>query len=446
MGSACCGTHALAQLRDRPADAQVTHAEPPLLPWRADRKERIAARLKRLRQRAADGIVGNVASFYLPYAEEAISAGPDLRIICLRRPREEVVASFCRWLDTVAPLPTNHWARQPRPAWYHDPIWTRIYPQYETQDRAEAIRRYWDEYYQRAESLARKYPEQIRVFEMDRVLNHESGQRELWAFIGVAEQSQVLTVGRRTRQSEHARLHPRREILAASTDPGDPKRCVILVPYTGQIVPDCERVLTELERRGYTVWQIRGYSAIDQGRNQMATDALAQGFEETIWIDADIACDAAAVEQLRQHDEPIVCGLYPQEGRRALACHVIEGTQQLVFGEQGGLTEVRYAGTGFMRIRREVYLEMQRRRELPVCNERFGQTMVPFFQPSVQPIDEGAWYLAEDYSFCERARCCGYRIAADTSIRLWHVGQYAYSWEDAGLERRRFGSFVYHLT
>jgi len=37
--------------------------------------------------------------------------------VCLKRPREEVVASFCEWLDQTMPLPTNHWAKQPAPGW-----------------------------------------------------------------------------------------------------------------------------------------------------------------------------------------------------------------------------------------------------------------------------------------------------------------------------------------
>ena len=49
----------------------------------------------------------------------------------------------------------------------------------------------------------------------------------------------------------------------------------------GQVVPACEEGLAELERRGYTVRRVRGYSAIDQGRNQMATNAMADGFDET---------------------------------------------------------------------------------------------------------------------------------------------------------------------
>lgn len=101
----------------------------------------------------------------------------------------------------------------------------------------------------------------------------------------------------------------------------DAKRCVILVPVGGEVVPACDQALRQLERRGYEVRRARGYAAIDQGRNQMATDALADGFDETMWIDADIGFDPDDVERLRGHGLPIVCGIYPKKGKRALACH-----------------------------------------------------------------------------------------------------------------------------
>ena len=68
--------------------------------------------------------------------------------------------------------------------------------------------------------------------------------------------------------------------------------------------------------------------------------------------------------------------------------------------------------------------------------------MIPFFHPLIQPIDDGYWYLAEDYAFSERARRAGISIYADTTIRLWHVGSYRYGWEDAGVDRLRFASFT----
>jgi len=107
-----------------------------------------------------------------------------------------------------------------------------------------------------------------------------------------------------------------------------------------------------------------------------------------------------------------------------VACHVMPGTQKLVFGQGGGLIELLYAGTGFLLVRREAYLAIQRTLELQICNERFGQPLIPFFHPMLHPIDDGHWYLAEDYAFCQRARAAGLRIFADTSIRLWHIGPY----------------------
>jgi hypothetical protein len=212
------------------------------------------------------------------------------------------------------------------------------------------------------------------------------------------------------------------------------------------VEPACEDALKELERRGYVVRRVRGYAAVDQARNHMATDALAEGFQETMWIDSDVSFDPDVVDQLRAHRLPVVCGIYPRKGQRCLTCHVLPETTQLIFGAQGGLMEILYAAAGFLLVQREVYVDIQARFKLPTCNERFGQRMVPFYQPMVVPDGDGYWYLPEDYAFCERARRCGYKVWADTSIRLWHHGGYAYGWEDAGIEQKRFGTFYFDVV
>jgi hypothetical protein len=242
------------------------------------------------------------------------------------------------------------------------------------------------------------------------------------------------------------------EVSAASippwpiASPNDRSRCAVLVPVGSHIEPACDAALRELERRGYRVRRVRGYAAIDQGRSQMATDALKDGFAETMWIDADVGFDADTIDQLRAHGQPIVCGIYPKKGKRELAVHVLPGTESILFGQGGGLVELLYAATGFLLVRGEVYLDMQRRLQLPLCNERFGRPLVPYFQPLVRADGLGHWYLAEDYAFSERARQCGYRILADTTIRLQHFGSYGYTWEDAGGAARRFATYRYHFT
>jgi hypothetical protein len=232
----------------------------------------------------------------------------------------------------------------------------------------------------------------------------------------------------------------------ASPSPCPPEKCAILVPVADRIEPACETALRVLETRGYRVSRVHGYKQIDLARNQMASDGLAAGFQETFWIDADTAFHPDMVERLRQHDLPIVCGIYPKKSKRELAIHAFPGTTDITFGTGGGLIELLYAPTGFLRVRREVYESMQQQLGLPLCEADTGRTLVPYYMPLIRPDGDGWWYLAEDFSFCERARQCGFKIMADTTVRLLHIGAYAYGWEDAGRKVKRFTTYHFRLT
>ena len=122
------------------------------------------------------------------------------------------------------------------------------------------------------------------------------------------------------------------------------------------------------------------------------------------------------------------------------------GTKEVVFGQGGGLVEIMSCGMAFVLTKREVYDTIRRKFRLPVCNaHRGGQAQIPFFMPQVIPDGEGFWYLAEDLSFCHRVRKAGFRLFVDTRIRLWHLGEYAYGWEEAGERKPRFDTFKFTL-
>ncbi len=444
MGTGRCGSHTLAELLSRQPDTQVTHEQPPLLAWKPDPgRDVMAARLERLFRTRPQARVGDVASFYLPYVEAAIAREPQLRVICLERPREEVVASFCAWIDVAHPLPTDHWSVEPARGWYHEPVWTRIFPQYPTKSREEGLRRYWDEYHTRATGLMRRFPNHVRLFPMAATFNTEGGMREMLTFAGIPPEQQVLLVGTRQASAATTAPHPRRGILATA-GPGSPARCAVLVPYADHIRPACENALRVLEQRGYTVHRVPVSSDPCNMRNYMATDALTEGFEETLWVGPDIAFDPDDVEKLRGHGAPIVCGLYPEVGRMAIAFHPLPGTPHILFGAAGGLVEIQSTGAGFLLVRRPVYMEMIRRLGLPLCNEHLGRPMIPFFQTALIRLDDGSWLLGEEHAFCDSVRSCGYQVLADTTIRLWREGCYSYGWEDAGLVPPRYSTF--HLT
>ncbi|MDB5216342.1 MAG: hypothetical protein JWO86_4269 [Myxococcaceae bacterium] len=221
-------------------------------------------------------------------------------------------------------------------------------------------------------------------------------------------------------------------------------KCIVLVPIGSHVEPECERGLARLETRGYVVRRVSGHAAIDQGRSQMATDALAEGFDEIMWVDSDVDFDPDSVDRLRAHNLPIVCGIYPKKGVRALSCHLAPNTPQVVFGAGGGLLEITYAATGFLHTRRVVYETMREKLELPTCNESFARPIVPYFLPMIVSRGDKPWYLGEDFSFCERARRCDFAIMADTTFRLRHIGRYGYTWEDAGSDPARYASYTFH--
>jgi hypothetical protein len=214
----------------------------------------------------------------------------------------------------------------------------------------------------------------------------------------------------------------------------DTSRCVVLVPVAISIEPECAEALRELERRGYAVRRVRGYSQIDLGRSHMASDALADGFEELMWVDSDVAFKPDDVERLRSHNLPIAAGLYARKNRRGLACSFLPGVESAVFGPDRALFEVLYVGFGFVLTRRAVYDAVRAKFALPECNRRFGKPLVPYFMPTFVPDPPGHWYLGEDYSFCERARQACFKVMADPTIRLWHIGRYAFTWEDVKTE------------
>jgi len=438
----------LAQLINRQPDSSCSYFAPPRLNWVRQPKARtVLQRLSAFVANRPHRVIGDVSHAYLPHLREALAGESEVavRVVGLRRDERKAVAGILRWTDATSASPTDHWRANPESPWSYHPIWSATFPNIKnSQDRESAVLQYVRDYEDQLIGLAEEFPETVRIFDAETSLGTTEGERSLLSFCDIDKPLQHVT--QRFFGASMADIDPvpppvpnrtRRPLISDR----DPRRCVILVPSNGSIVPQCEEALRALEQRGYDVWRVGGYAAIDQARNQMATDALLRGFEEMMWVDSDISFNPEDLERLRAHDLPIVCGLYPMKGRRALASHVSPGVQSLPFGKAGGLHEIRYAATGFLLVRRCVYHSVQSKLNLPVCNEQFERPTIPFFQPMVFPAEEGDWYLAEDYAFCERVRQCGFKIMADTTIRLWHHGSYGYGWEDAGIERPRFEAF-----
>jgi len=143
-------------------------------------------------------------------------------------------------------------------------------------------------------------------------------------------------------------------------------------------------------------------------------------------------------------EHPIVSGIYPKKGDRAIASNLLPGTKQVVFGRGGGVLEIAYAAAGFLCVHRRVFEALDA--TLPLCNESFGQPFRPYFMPMIGERDGKPWYLGEDFAFSERARRAGFKVFADTTIRLRHFGRYGYAWEDAGGALKRHEAYVFNVV
>lgn len=210
-----------------------------------------------------------------------------------------------------------------------------------------------------------------------------------------------------------------------------PEQCAVLVPAFGAIEPEVEASLSQLADRGYVVRILRGSSQIDLARSTLATRALRDGFEETMWIDADVAFNPDDVDRIRANNQPFTAGLYVKKGRKEFAGKFKDGTNGATFGIGGSLLEMQYVGMGFTHIRREVYETIASELQLPSCLGGYeGERVTPYFIPA--PVQEGEdlCYLSEDFSFCTRARQVGFAPLADTRIKLGHIGKKKYTWDD----------------
>jgi glycosyltransferase involved in cell wall biosynthesis len=233
-----------------------------------------------------------------------------------------------------------------------------------------------------------------------------------------------------------------------STQPPGRAKSVVLVPHLNGIEWACEQSLQKLETAGVKVIRSEGSSQIDLARNQLASDALHDGFEQILFIDADIGFEPLDALRLLARAEPVVAGVYAKKGRRELASRFADGITDVGFGGAAfGLVPLKYPATGFLRIKSAILRAMISELTLPLCNADWGRGFWPFFQPTTVPTASGGvHYLGEDWSFGHRLSRIGVTPLADTSIRLWHFGRHSYGWEDAGADRPRQSSYRYHLT
>lgn len=198
VGSGRCGTHSLAALLDAQGGVACSHELRPILPWDDSYAPYLAERFACIRQRPAQ-IVGDVSGQYLNYLPQAL-ADPLVRVIGLKRDREETVESFVRWKTrNTKGNPWNSFSLNRRPPTTEGVLhWQMAHPRYPSDDLRECLRLYWTEYYQRLEAIAAAHPGRVRIYATD-ALNDQAMVRQMLSFVGVAPQDQIIAHPREAR-------------------------------------------------------------------------------------------------------------------------------------------------------------------------------------------------------------------------------------------------------
>lgn len=151
---------------------------------------------------------------------------------------------------------------------------------------------------------------------------------------------------------------------------------------------------------------------------------------DLFFIDSDVGFDAGAVLKLLERPEYIVAGIYPLKrdtGGYPVKVKTIGGVP---IGRDG-LIEAECLPTGFMRIKRYVFEEMERkypelRYETSLVNTTGAEVggMYDFFNMGM--LGNSKW-TTEDFAFCERWRDIGGQLWVYPSIEFTHTGRKAFT-------------------
>lgn len=195
-------------------------------------------------------------------------------------------------------------------------------------------------------------------------------------------------------------------------------------------------------------------SLISRARNQLAAKFLANpDYTHLLFIDSDIGFKYEDLLKMLWHDKGVMTGAYPikeinwnqvqenvkqgiepsklLENSIRFVVNPVANGENIIQVENGAL-RIYDAGTGFMLIKREVFLELieaypelKYNDDTGVLNEEERNWSYAFFNSYVD--EDTGRFLSEDYGFCRYLQRIGGEIWVDPSIELSHLGRMKYS-------------------
>ena len=150
--------------------------------------------------------------------------------------------------------------------------------------------------------------------------------------------------------------------------------------------------------------QIETGTLVYAARDKIACKAINEGYTHVLWFDADMVFTDDVLESLMFSGKQFICGIYHarRKGYHSCLFKNLELNHLERFEEYpSGVFEIAGCGFGC------VLVDVQILKDVQIHN---GTCFLPMMS------------YGEDLAFCKRVTNLGYKMYADSSVRLGHVG------------------------
>lgn len=197
-------------------------------------------------------------------------------------------------------------------------------------------------------------------------------------------------------------------------------------------------------------YYITNDALITRARNQIVKAFLDSDATHLLFIDSDIGFNPKDIVTMSTIDKDIMCGIYPKKGINWVS--VADAVKQNVepqylqnftgdfvgivdnpILDENSLLDIEYGGTGFMMIKKEVFLKLMDKVDTYLFDGLTPEQLAinaPIFQLyqyfDTSICDKTKRLLSEDYFFCKLAKENGYTIYGAPWVNLSHTGSYTF--------------------
>jgi len=150
-------------------------------------------------------------------------------------------------------------------------------------------------------------------------------------------------------------------------------------------------------------------SLVHKARTNIVKKVLDSDCTHLLFIDHDMIFRPEVVDKLLAEDKDIIGADYNMRKfplTTTVKCHDEDG--KLLFERQNKVYECVAVGTGFMLIKTSIFSKIPK----------------PWF--FFKHDEDGETVIGEDMWFCNQARKAGFKVFADPTINVGHIGDYIY--------------------